>query len=38
MDPQTGVSKLMILYIPTEVCEVHMCVHGFCFCFLTLIM
>jgi len=27
MDPYTGMSKLMILYVHTEVCEVHTCVH-----------
>ena len=25
-DPHTGVSKLMILYVHTEACEVHACV------------
>ena len=26
MDPHTGVSKLMILYVHTEACELHTCV------------
>jgi len=26
MDPHTGVSRLMILYVHTEACEVNMCV------------